>query len=186
MRRLTEIVALHGRAGMERSGRNRDPATATAQAMLMPAASRGRCPEFATDGPHGCRMRRLGQSLMLRAWRLMDFGPDLSLLRRYALVVAESSDAAMALCPGELGSRFRPRRPRALKRLSRPGPWPGRTCREHRLTCERVGFARGGRKQDRRLLARDARASRMWRETAVPWLRQWDRSGPLLPFVHHL
>ena len=39
---------------------------------------------------------------MLRAWRLMDFGPDLSRLRRYALVVAESSDAAMALCPGEL------------------------------------------------------------------------------------
>ena len=39
---------------------------------------------------------------MLRAWRLMDFGPDLSRLRRSALVVAESFDAAMALCPGEL------------------------------------------------------------------------------------
>ena len=39
---------------------------------------------------------------MVRAWRLMDFGPDLSRLRRTALVVAESSDAAMALCPGEL------------------------------------------------------------------------------------
>ena len=39
---------------------------------------------------------------MQRAWRLMDFGPDLSRLRRSALVVAESSDAAMGLCPGEL------------------------------------------------------------------------------------
>ena len=39
---------------------------------------------------------------MLRAWRLMDFGPDLSRLRRSALVVAELSDAAMALWPGEL------------------------------------------------------------------------------------
>lgn len=39
---------------------------------------------------------------MLRAWHLMDFGPDLFRLRRSALVVAESSDAAMALCPGEL------------------------------------------------------------------------------------
>ena len=39
---------------------------------------------------------------MLHAWRLMDFGPDLSRLRRSALVVAESSDAATGLCPGEL------------------------------------------------------------------------------------
>ena len=33
---------------------------------------------------------------MLRAWRFMDFGPDLSRLRRSALVIAESADAAMA------------------------------------------------------------------------------------------
>ena len=39
---------------------------------------------------------------MLRTWHLMDFGPDLSRLRRYALVVAELSDAAMGLCPDVL------------------------------------------------------------------------------------
>ncbi len=39
---------------------------------------------------------------MLRAWDLIDFGPDLSRVRRTARVIAETAEDAVRLCPGEL------------------------------------------------------------------------------------
>ena len=68
-------------------------------------------PKFALALPH----ERPGQSskrcLMLRAWHLLDFGPDLSRLRRSAIVIAESAEAARRLCPDLLVIPFPARSP---------------------------------------------------------------------------
>ena len=59
---------------------------------------------------------------MLRAWRLMDFGPDLSRLRRSALVVAETAEAATRICPDVLVIPFPVETPQVSSWRSRPDP----------------------------------------------------------------
>lgn len=43
---------------------------------------------------------------MLQAWRLIDFGPDLTRIRRTALVIAESGEAAASLCTDSIAVPF--------------------------------------------------------------------------------